>query len=984
MTNIEQKLRSILELISTSGETVSCAGNSPVRLNDPNYFWIVERGSVNVFLVELIKGVEQSKRQHLICRREGQMLPAVALNSDAGESDKSQFNVIAKGLPGTQLKRVPIALLGEVEPAELAPQINSWIAEITDALSRFVPQPPRPTALVKPVAGIVDLKPCILSAQQDIVWISSRPPKTSLFMDVVDETECMLPATQESSWTPLTRSSWLSIFNAVSVECQSTESMIRQGLLPGALNVFNHLVLEMKRINRGLALVDEANLERARTSSRRTVQKKARQELFNLYNLKDGSYESDTSKNLINALFSVGQFEGLTFKIPKRTGPSQPALKLSDILDSSGVRCRQVFLKKEDKWWRMDAGALLAFKKDDEQPIALLPRLFGGYRIVDPQRQQTKFLTQKRAEKIAHKAWMFYPQLPPKGALPSDILRVALKGSSGAIMRLVSAGILKGLVVLASALALGFMIHHLATGGSTTGLYVLFASLSLVGLIAALLNISQDRALYRLSTRALARLEATFWDRILRVPQNRLPNHSVGDLAMSSMIFQQMRSGAEGIIAHSVLLTLFLIPPLAFTLFYDFALGLTAFSFSFVALGIAIFLGYRQISPQIRFMTASRSVTGRLFQIINGIAKLRVELAEGSAYAVWAEEYRNQKLAEIDLGQRKSHSQAFATSLPFFAAGTLFLVIAADSRSQSIHQLVDFMIVFVLFLTFQSALSRFSISCGELAASLPAFRQLNPVIKAEPEIEEQGEPIDFLGGHLLFDKVSFRYDADGPLILDDVTIEACPGEFVAIAGESGAGKSTLFRLALGLDRPLVGAVLYDGRDLQNLNLKQVRRMIGAVPQAIRLHPQDIWDNVVMHQVGISYDEVWEATRLAGIEKQLKAMPMGFMTAVGTSGLMLSGGESQRISLARALLGNPRIVLLDEATNWLDNVGQAEFMENLSMLMATRVVIAHRLSTLEKADRIYVLEGGRVAQIGNYHELASTEGLFKKLIQRQVV
>lgn len=982
MPETEPKLFSIPELIAEFGEMIPCAGNSPVRLDDPNTFWVVVSGSVNVFLVELIDGVEQSKRQQLMRRDSGQILLPVAVKEADEKKDQSQFNVISKGMPGTFLKRMPIERLEDIQPEELAATIDSWISQITNALSRFVDFPPRPTALAEPEMES-DFDPCTLSTRRGVVWVPSLPPTESLFMDVVDEAESNKSAQRESSWIPLTRTSWLSIFSKVSLSCRSTESMIHRRDILSALNDFHHLVIDMERINRSLALVDAANLERARSSSRRIVEKNARRDLFNLYGLRDRTSEADHNKNLMDVLHSIGQKEGIEFKVPKRLGTSQAPLKLTEILDSSGIRSRQMTLVHADKWWREDAGALLAYHSESGHPVALLPRLFGGYKIVDPRQPKSISLDQKHAQMLHEKAWMFYPPLPPNDAQPGDMLRIALKGSSGAILRLVVSGVLKGVMTVVCALALGFIVQKLASGGDMLSLYVLVGTLSLFGLVGGLLNLLQSKALTRLSSRALARAEASLWDRILRIPESHLPDQSIGDLAMSSMVFHKMREGAEGVIANSVLLVMFLIPPLVLTLFYDLTLGLISLLFSFAALMITILLGYRLISPQIRLIYASRSVTSRLFQIISGITKLRVELAEGSAYAVWSQHYRDQKLAEIEMGRRQSHSHAFASALPFFAVGLFFLA-WVNTGGESIESLTQFLIVFAIFWSFQSALSRFSFSCGDIASSLPAFRQLKPVISAKPEIEDQGESIDFLGGHLLFDKVSFRYDADGPLILDDVTIQAQSGEFVAIAGESGAGKSTLFRLGLGLNRPTSGAVLYDGRDLQNLNLKQVRRMIGAVPQSIRLHPQDIWDNVVMHRVMASNEDVWKSTRLSGIESQIKAMPMGMMTPVGSSESVLSGGESQRISIARALLGNPRIILLDEATNWLDNANQAEFMKNLMMLVATRVVIAHRLSTLEKADRIYVLQGGRVVQVGSYGELAAEEGLFKRLIQRQIV
>ena len=380
-------------------------------------------------------------------------------------------------------------------------------------------------------------------------------------------------------------------------------------------------------------------------------------------------------------------------------------------------------------------------------------------------------------------------------------------------------------------------------------------------------------------------------------------------------------------------------------------------------------------------ISAARRIAGRLFQIVGGIAKLRVENAEGSAFAIWARDYREQKRAELELGALEEHSRAFGAALPFLAAGVLlFTVAAVGGRNVPVG---EFLVVYAVFVAFQSAIARLGESFGAVAAMLPAFDQMSPLLAAVPETEVEGEPLEYLGGEILFDHVSFRYDPDGPLILDDVTIRAGPGEFVAIAGESGAGKSTLFRLALGIDGPSAGAVYYDGRDLRRLNLKQVRRKVGAVPQSVGLHPQDLWDNLVSHHDEVVSEEVWSAVRTAEIEDQIKGMPMGMMTMVGTSGAVLSGGESQRVTIARSVIGAPRIMLFDEATNWLDNESQAKVMRNLTALTSTRIVIAHRMSTLEQADRIYVLQAGKVVQSGSFKELMEVDGVFRELVKRQI-
>ena len=976
----ESQSASIAELAARSGVSVPCAGNLPVRLDDPDRVWFIDRGTVDLFLVEYKDGVEQAAPQHLLRREAGRLLPGVVPDEQDDKDKGTTLSLVAKGLPGTLLKRLPASLLSDVGPAELAGQTDTWLTDLTAALSRFVARFPRPTALAEP--GLTrTLGPCTLSVRRGVVWVSKPSRGTSLFMDMVDHAELAETGGPHAAVVPLTRTSWLSLFDEAQVAGKSSETLAQEGLLLPALAAFHAVAFALERVNRRLAVVDEANLERERTTSHRTAEKVARQRLFNIYDRPVDRAARIEDTALADALHLIGRQQGIDFRIPVRSRPSDTPIGLVDILDASGVRARRVRLNEKDKWWQGDSSALLAFRAEDGQPVVLLPAMFGRYREIDPASKRRVRITAARAAALHHEAWMFYPPLPHGNVKPADLLRIALRGSAGDVARLVVAALPGGLIKLLPAIALGFVANHVVAGGSAGALYAVAVALAGFGLLGALLHLLQSTAMMRLGGRSAARVEAAFWDRLMRLPPGILHRHPAGDLAMSGMTFQNLRDGLQGVVADSLVSVVFLLPVLGVIFFYDATLGVVALLFSLASLLVTVALGMRQISPYGRMISAARRVTGRLFQIVGGIAKLRVENAEGSAFAIWARDYRAQKRAELDVSALEGHSRAFGGALPFIAAGVLLLAVAT-LRGRSVP-VGDFLVVYTVFVVFQSAIARLGESFGTIAATLPAFDQMRPLLAAIPEEEIEGEPVERLDGEILFDHVSFRYDPDGPLILDDVTIRAHPGEFVAIAGESGAGKSTLFRLALGIDRPSAGAVYYDGRDLRHLNLKQVRRKIGAVPQSVRLHPQDLWDNIVAHHTGTTTDEVWRSARTAGIERQIKAMPMGMMTMVGASGSVLSGGESQRVTIARSLVGSPRIMLLDEATNWLDNESQAEVMQNLALLTSTRIVIAHRLSTLEQADRIYVMQAGRVVQSGSFKELMEVEGVFKDLVKRQV-
>ena len=968
----------LAEIATRSGAPAPCAGNLPVKLDDPESVWFIERGAVNLFLVEFGDGVELAAPKHLLAREAGGLLPGVRPDERGGE-DGTTLSLVAKGSPGTLLRRLPASSLSEVDPAELAEQTDTWLTAITDALSRFASRIPRPTALAEP-GGSRETGPCTLSVRRGVVWVSAPPLGTSQFMDIVDPREFAEAGGAEGAVIPLTRTSWLTLFERVTLSGSSTETLARKGALLPALASFHAAACALERINRRLAVVDDANLERARTASRHAAEKAARRRLFNLYDLPIERELSVEDTALADALSVIGRREGIDFKVPARAGPSAAPTRLRDVLDASGVRARRVRLPAGSGWWRGDSNALLAFRAEDGRPVALLPGTFGRYREVDPVTKRSVRVTAEVAGALGEEAWTFYRPLPPGDVRPADLLRIALHGSAGDLARLVAAGLPGGVIKLLPALALGFVANQVALGGGTGTLYAVAAAVAGFGLVGALLHLLQSTAMMRLEGRAASRVEAAFWDRLMRLPPSVLRRRPAGDLAMSGMTFQSLRDGLQGAVADSLVSIVFLLPALGVIFFYDRTLGALALAFSLASLLVTVALGLRQIRPHGRMIAAARRVAGRLFQIVGGISKLRVENAEGSAFAVWARDYREQKRAEIELGALEGHSRAFGAALPLLAAGFLLLAAATLGRDVPVG---DFLVVYIVFLLFQSAVARLGEAFGTVAATLPAFDQMRPLLAAVPESETEGEPVEYLGGDVLFDRVSFRYDPDGPLILDDVTIRARPGEFVALAGESGAGKSTLFRLALGIDQPSSGAVYYDGRDLRHLNLRQVRRKVGAVPQSVGLHPQDLWDNLVGHHDGVAGDEVWEAVRIADVEDEIRGMPMGLMTMVGTSGAVLSGGESQRVTIGRSVIGSPRIMLFDEATNWLDNESQARVMRNLTALTSTRIVIAHRLSTLEQADRIYVLQAGKVVQSGSFDELMETEGVFRALIKRQI-
>ncbi|MYB34960.1 MAG: ATP-binding cassette domain-containing protein [Gammaproteobacteria bacterium] len=965
-------LLSLADLATQSGSLIDCAGNLPLDLNDPDSVWFVEAGAVDIFLVEQIDGKEQTAPQQLTHSVAGDLIPSIAC-----QVQQSTLSLIAKGLPGTQLRRLSILDLAKVQSDDLSRKVDTWVMAISDTLSRDIMFPSLPDVLVE--AGQTSAPHGnVFSVKRGVAWLNMPDQSSAVYIGLVDIGTN--GQHQDISWVPLAPTSWIEMSTSQSISrIKSTMELVEGGQIVSVLARFHELVLETERMNRLLTVVDQANLERVSLTVRHVEEDRARRKLFEVPGISKIESSGDGSE-LDKALLMIGQHEGIKFKFPDRTGAPETPPALANILLASKVPGRKIRLDRMSRWWVGDSGAMLAYKKDTNQPVALLPDKLNRYHIHDSATGRKTRITTHNAGSIKPEAWLFYRPFESREVHPRELLQVFSDGLGMATTRFLITGFAGGLIMLLSAFVLGFVASQVIPAREYGLLHAVAMGLVILAGIWALIHILQGMALMRIEGRIASRIEAAFWDRLRRLPLSLLHQYPSADRAMRGMVFQRLRDTIQGVAINNILSIIFLLPALFIIYFYDIGLGLVTTAFGLLSLFVTVILGLGQISPYERLIRASHRLTGVLFQLINGIAKLRIDGAEGSAYAVWARNYGEQQRAEIELGAWQSRLLAFGSALPLLAAAAIMATISLDNAE--IIGLADFLIVYVAFLLFVTGVVRLGFSFGAAAAIVPEIAQIQPFLAKAPEASFGQVPVEYLGGNLVFDHVSFRYDPDSPLILDDISMHINSGEFVAIAGRSGSGKSTLFHLALGLNENYSGTISFDGRDLRQLNVKQVRQQIGMVPQKAELHPQDIWDNIVSDQEGIDATQVWQAAEIADVKEEILRMPMQLLTSVGDSQSGLSGGETQRITIARALVRNPRIMLLDEATNLLDNKSQSNIMKQLSNLPMTRIVIAHRLSTLREADRIYVLEKGKFAEQGTYQELIAADGLFRELVRRQ--
>ena len=680
------------------------------------------------------------------------------------------------------------------------------------------------------------------------------------------------------------------------------------------------------------------------------------------------------------ALRAVARHERIAIREP--AGPSDEPPTLADVLRASGVRSRRVRLSSGDRWWRGDSGAMVAFRRAGGAPIALLPGATGRYRLHDPHTGRSAPVRRSDAADLADHGYVLYPPLPDGRPVGLRTLLATAAGRLGTdLARVVATGCMAAVLALAPAAGIGVLVDRVIPSNDHRALLQLAALLVLLAFTGALAHVLRGTAVMRIEARFAARASAALWDRLLRLPIRFHREYSSGEISTRALAFQTARDRLSGAAGAALLSILFLVPSIALVLLYDAALGWVSLGIGIIALAVTVALGAAQLAPQRRRFGEERRLAGHVAQFIDCIRKLQAAGAERSARASWARRYREQKLAEMRVGVLDGHLKAFSAAVPLVAAAALFAVAAA--RQDGALGVGEFVVVYVGSMIFYAAVIALGGAFEAVASVVPACEQIVPVLAATPEDGSRRGPAVVLGGGLRFDSVSFRYGDAGPPVLDRVTWYAEPGEFVAIVGESGAGKSTLVRVALGLEAPTGGAVYYDDRDLAHLDRVAVRRQVGVVLQDGGNHVGTVLDNIIALDQGLNVDDAWRAARLAAVDRDIAAMPMQMHTSMGERAAVVSGGQSQRIRIAGALVRNPRIVFLDEATNWLDRTNQAAVMEGLGKSTATRIVIAHRMSTIRAAHRIYVLEAGRVVQVGRFDELAGTDGPFRDLVRRQM-
>ena len=633
---------------------------------------------------------------------------------------------------------------------------------------------------------------------------------------------------------------------------------------------------------------------------------------------------------------------------------------------AAGIAMRTVRL--DAGWWRTDAGPLLAFLREGHTPVALLP-CRGGYRMHGP--GGTVRVDSRTDVTLERLARQMYPTLPDAPARAVDLVRLSLRGSRGELALAAALSAAAALLNTLVPVSVAVLVAHIIPHGDGASLAMLAAALVAVTAASACCAFASASMLARIESRGALRLLGAVLHRCARLPMAFFREHGAGALAHRMLALDELQSAMTGAAIAGLIAGAFSVAYVIAMAWVDpaaAAVGAAAVALAFAAsLGVAVLRTRAGLAE----LKAEGRAASEMLQALAGIEAVRSAAAADRVIDRWLVQYRQARAAVVRGSAWRVRFDAASAALPI--AGTvLFWWIFARGESSAAYM------AFVA--AFAGALAgalEFGARLGELALVRPALGRMRPVLSAVPERSVGGIVPGPLRGEIAVEAITVRHAGAERDALQDVSIRAAPGEFVAIVGPSGSGKSSLVAAMLGMAEPTRGHVTVDGHRVADLDMSAVRRQFGSVIQNARLMPGSILDNIIGSTLCTQADAERAAAE-AGLADDLARLPLGLRTFV--SERTLSGGQVQKVMLARALITMPRVLVLDEATSALDERVQADVMRSVAQTGATRIVVAHRLSTVRDADRIYVLDAGRVVQQGTFEELRAQGGLFGELLK----
>ena len=658
-----------------------------------------------------------------------------------------------------------------------------------------------------------------------------------------------------------------------------------------------------------------------------------------------------------------------------------PVTRMRRLVGKAGMQTRMVRLP--EGWHKSDIGIILGYYGEEYELAALLPE-GRSYLLVSVSHPYGVKIDDALAARIRKDAFMCYPCLPAQKLGVKDLFRFMAKHTSKSDIRAVwFISFIAGCLAIVMPLITESIFSDIIPINDRQALGTVAQVMLVSGLCTAVLGLVRGISCLRLKVRVGMYVESAMWARLLSLPLRFFRQHQTGDIINRMQGVSVITTLLEEHLLSIVFSMMFSFLSICLMLYYSVWLTAVAFVVWFVYILLVLPIYRRLGFFHQKKVEADNITTARTLQIMSGLTKFRLHGGEETAFRLWAQPFGNAWSWNLRMRWTLNYNELLVVIQPIILTMVVFYMTARSvSQGEALLGAAAFMGFHAAFTNFNATLSSFIGIVPALYSIIPHVNNFRPILEAVPEVTEDKLDAGVLSGEIVVRNLHFSYAPDSPVVLKGLNFRIEAGEAVAFVGPSGSGKSTLLRVLLGLEKPGQGAVFYDGQDFSELDPTSVRSQMGVVVQNGQLMGGEILTNII-GALPLTLDDAWEAAKMVGLDEDIRAMPMGMHTYVSEGGSNISGGQKQRILLARSLVNRPKIVVLDEATSALDNQTQAIVTDSIHNLGATRILVAHRLSTIRDVDRIFVLDDGRIAEEGSYAQLMAGNGLFAALVTRQV-
>ncbi len=667
------------------------------------------------------------------------------------------------------------------------------------------------------------------------------------------------------------------------------------------------------------------------------------------------------------------------YHVPSRELPDEIKDRneqLEYLMRPHGIMRRSV--KLTEGWYKDAIGAMLGVRKSDGSVVALIPTGLSGYSYVDSESGKAVKINKKNQTLFEEEAITFYKSFPLKKLGIPELLKYIVSTLSVSDMILISAATLAvSLVGMLIPKLNNIIFSDVVTSGNMRLFFAVTVFLVCVSISKLLINSVKSLINSKIETKMSITVQAATMMRVLSLPANFFKKYSSGDLSQRTREINSLCNMLVSTLLSTGLTSLFSLIYISQVFIYAPSLVVPSLIVTFASILFSFYTTFVQMKIARRSMEFVGKESGMTYSLITGIQKIKLSGSEKRAFARWGNLYA--KIESMRYNPPFYIKINTVISLAITLTGTLIMYFLAVKNNVTVAEYYAFNSAYGIVSGAFTSLAGITMQLSKIK---PTLERVKPILDTVPEISEGKQVVTRLSGSIELNNISFRYEDDSPNIIDNLSLKIRPGQYVAIVGKTGCGKSTLMRLLLGFEKPQKGAIYYDGKDMNTIDLKSLRRKIGTVMQDGGLFQGDIFSNITISAPWISMDDAWDAAEKAGIAEDIRRMPMGMFTIISEGAGGVSGGQRQRLMIARAIAPKPKILMFDEATSALDNLTQKKVSESLDSLKCTRIVIAHRLSTIKHCDRIIVLDHGRIIEDGSYDELIEKNGYFAELVERQ--